>query len=193
MLAGVGFHGHDLIKMLAISKRESGWVPSVHNPTASTNDNSWGLFQLNTLGNLWNYYKGKGLNKPEDLLDPNTNVRMAKQLFDDHVKWFNNGFYPWGDYPNSGPGTSDGGLDIPGATAIVKKAGLGEAYDSGFTRSSGGGGGGSLSISGGHTFNINPSITITSSGNSNTDLRKLAKELARMVQHELSVTALRGN
>lgn len=199
MLYGVGFRGSQLIKMLAISKRESGWSPTAHNPDASTGDNSWGLFQLNTLGDLWNYYKGKGLSRPEELLDPNTNVRMAKALFDDNVRWKSNGFYPWGDYPGSGPGSSDGNIDIPAATAIVKSAGLGEAYDSMPTKASAPSsskivqGSNTMSVHGGHTFNINPNITITGSGNSNIDLKKLASELARLVKHEIEVQALRGN
>ena len=193
MLYGQGFRGNDLIKMLAISYRESNWVPSVHRNTPSTGDNSWGLFQLNTLGNNWNFWKDK-ISKPEDLLDPQTNVRMAKALFDAAVKEHDgNGFYYWGDYGKSGPGSSNGNLDIPAATAVVKKAGLGEAYDSGGGRAPLPTSGGSVSISGGHTFHINPNITIASSGNNATDLRKLAKELARMVQHEIQVTALRGN
>jgi hypothetical protein len=197
MLAGVGFHGSELIKMLAISKRESGWVPTAHNPDASTGDNSWGLFQLNTLGNLWNFYKQRGIGRPEDLMDANTNVRMAKQLFDVFAKDKHNGFYAWGDYPGSGPGSSDGNLDIPGATAIVKKAGLGEAFDGPSREPSPAApavqGSSNMTVKGGHTFNISPSITMNGTGNQSLDLKKLAKELARMVQHEIEVTALRGN
>jgi len=197
MLAGVGFHGSELIKMLAISKRESGWVPSVHNPHRSTGDDSWGLFQLNTIDDYWNFYKNK-VSKKEDLLDPQTNVRMAKVLFDEAVKSRKgNGFYYWGDYPHSGPGSSDSNLDIPGATAIVKKAGLGEAFDGPSREPSPAApavqGSSSMTVKGGHTFNINPSITMNGTGNQSLDLKKLAKELARMVQHEIEVTALRGN
>jgi hypothetical protein len=197
MLAGVGFHGQDLIKMLAISKRESGWVPSVHRNRRDTGDDSWGLFQLNTIDDYWNFYKNK-VSKREDLLDPQTNVRMARVLFDEAVKSRKgNGFYYWGDYPHSGPGSSDSNLDIPGATAIAKKVGLGEAFDGPSQATAPTApavhGSSNMTVKGGHTFNISPSITMSSAGSQALDLKKLAKELARMVQHEIEVTALRGN
>jgi hypothetical protein len=60
--------------------------------------------------------------------------------------------------------------------------------------SGGGGGGGSVSVSGGHTFNINPTINV-SGGNSgsNIDLQKIAHEIAVLTRRELELEMLRSN
>ena len=193
MLHGAGFRGAELIKMVAISNRESRWVPTAHNPNTATGDNSWGLFQLNTLGKLWDFYKGKGVGKPEDLMNPQTNVNMAKELFNWGKKAKNNGFWAWGDYDNSGPGSSDGHLDIKTATDVVTNAKLGDPSDLGPVATRSGAGGGAFTMNAGHTFHINVPVTMTGSANSTNDLQRIAKEVARLIQREVETMKLRTN
>lgn len=57
----------------------------------------------------------------------------------------------------------------------------------------GGGGVGGMSVIGGHTFNISPTINLNGSGNgSPADLQKIARELAIMVRREIELEALRS-
>jgi len=60
--------------------------------------------------------------------------------------------------------------------------------------SGGGGGGGSVSVSGGHTFNINPTINVSGGGTgSQIDLQKIAHEIAVLTRRELELEMLRSN
>lgn len=63
------------------------------------------------------------------------------------------------------------------------------------TRMSGGsGGGGSVSLSGGHTFNISPTINVSGGGSgSQIDLQKIAHEIAVLTRRELELEMLRSN
>lgn len=67
--------------MTAISLAESSGNPRAFNPNASTGDKSYGLFQVNMLGGLGpERMKQFGLKKEDELFDPATNVRAAKQI-----------------------------------------------------------------------------------------------------------------
>lgn len=197
LLYGAGFRGNDLIKMLAISERESGWNPTAHNPNRSTGDNSYGLLQLNTLGNLWSFYEQRGLTSREQLLDPLTNVRMAKELFDASKKWNDgNGFYYWGDYANSGPGSALGHTDTAKAAEIVNSMDFNRGDPVvgliNETKASSRGSGSNVSVMGGHTFNISPTIQMSGNG-SGADLQQIAREVARMIQRELELSSMRSS
>ena len=197
LLYGVGFRGNDLIKMLAISERESGWNPSAHNPNRSSGDNSYGLLQLNTLGSLWSFYEQRGLTSRDQLLDPLTNVRMAKELFDASKKWNDgNGFYYWGDYANSGPGSALGHTDTAKAAEIVNSMDFNRGDPVvgllSETKSASKGSGSNVSVMGGHTFNISPTIQMSGNG-SGSDLQQIAREVARMIQREIELSSMRSN
>lgn len=197
LLYGAGFRGDDLVKMLAIAKRESGWNPSAHNPNASTGDDSYGLFQLNTLGDLWSFYQSRGLSSKDQLFDPLTNVSMARELFEAAKRERSgNGFYYWGDYAGSGPGSAMGHTNVEEAASIVNSMN----FDRGDpivglmdeVRTSSKASSGSVSVVGGNTFHINPTINMMGNG-STGDLQQIAKEVARMIQRELEVSSLRNN
>lgn len=67
--------------MAAISLAESGGRTNAHNPNRETGDNSYGLWQINMIDNLGSERrKIFGLKRDEDLWDPATNVRAAKQV-----------------------------------------------------------------------------------------------------------------
>ena len=80
-LQAAGFKGDALRKAWAISQRESGGRPDAYNGNAGTGDQSYGLFQINMLGNLGPARRKQyGLKSNEDLLDPATNARVAYQM-----------------------------------------------------------------------------------------------------------------
>jgi len=67
--------------MAAIAMAESGGRTNAHNPNRSTGDNSYGLWQINMIDNLGQERRRQfGLKRDEDLWDPATNVRAAKQV-----------------------------------------------------------------------------------------------------------------
>jgi hypothetical protein len=88
-----GFSGNDAQTMAAIAKAESSGNPNAHNPNAATGDNSYGLAQINMIGGLGPArLKQFGLKNNEQLLDPQTNLRAAKQVKD------SSGFGAWTTY-----------------------------------------------------------------------------------------------
>jgi len=81
VLKQAGFTGEGLKMAWAIAMRESGGKPSAFNGNAGTGDKSYGLFQINMLGNLGPArLKELGLKSNEDLLDPLTNAKAAFKM-----------------------------------------------------------------------------------------------------------------
>jgi hypothetical protein len=67
--------------MAAIALAESGGRAKAHNPNRSTGDNSYGLWQINMIDRLGTERRRQfGIKSDEDLWDPATNVRAAKQV-----------------------------------------------------------------------------------------------------------------
>ena len=91
--AQAGFTGNDLFEILSITGRESDWRPGAYNPNAATKDLSYGLAQINMLGNLGPARRKQfGIAANEDLYDPYTNMRAAYSMFQ------GGGFNAWGPY-----------------------------------------------------------------------------------------------
>lgn len=81
VLRQAGFKGNALRTAYGIAMRESGGRADAFNPNRSTGDQSYGLFQINMLGNLGpSRRKQYGLQSNEQLLDPLTNARVAYRL-----------------------------------------------------------------------------------------------------------------
>ena len=96
-LQRAGFKGQGLRTAYAIAHRESGGRADAFNGNAGTGDKSYGLFQINMLGNLGPARRQQfGLAKDEDLLDPLTNARAAYQLSKGGTD-----FGAWGIGPNA--------------------------------------------------------------------------------------------
>jgi hypothetical protein len=140
ILRKAGFKGKALETAYAVMMAESGGNPRAHNPNASTGDNSYGLFQINMLGNLGPArLKQYGLKSNEDLFDPLTNARVAFRMSGGGKNW-----QPWSAYKNGSyqqylkagssaeaplQATVPGPPDIPAETRmtlnqIFKRAGL---------------------------------------------------------------------
>jgi hypothetical protein len=102
MLKLVGFKGNSLKTAWAVVMRESRGNSNSHNKTSSTGDNSYGLFQINMIGNLGEIRKEKfGIKSNAELLDPVTNAQAAFYMT-------NRGkdFGSWGLGSNAYDGTS---------------------------------------------------------------------------------------
>ena len=66
----------------AIAQPESGGNPRAHNTNTATGDDSYGLWQINMLGKMGpERLKKFNLRSPEDLYDPQTNARVALQMY----------------------------------------------------------------------------------------------------------------
>lgn len=78
ILYEVGFRGQNLKEAWAIVMRESTGRPTAHNDNASTGDNSYGIFQINMIGDLGEARRDKfDLKSNKDLFDPTRNAEIA--------------------------------------------------------------------------------------------------------------------
>lgn len=92
-----GFRGDSLKKAYAIAMRESGGRPTAFNPDVSTGDQSYGLFQINMLGNLGPARRKQfGLTSNEELLNPEKNAQVAFRMSKGGTDWG-----AWGIGPNA--------------------------------------------------------------------------------------------
>ena len=106
LLAAVGFEGKALKTAWAVAMRESRGHPTSHNKNASTGDNSYGLFQINMIGNmgvdrLARFKDRIGITKMADLLDPVANAKAAYYMTAGGKDWSS-----WGLGPNAYDGSS---------------------------------------------------------------------------------------
>ena len=92
-LREAGFPEPIIPTMTAVIQAESSGNPFAHNPSAP--DDSYGLAQINMYGGLEaERLKQFGLKSKEQLFDPATNLRAAKQIYDQQ------GLGAWGAYTN---------------------------------------------------------------------------------------------
>ena len=76
--------------MTTVAWRESRCQRAARNLDRRTADQSYGLFQINVLGDLWKESRDRcGLQRPEELLDAHTNVACAATLYRAY------GYQPW--------------------------------------------------------------------------------------------------
>lgn len=95
ILQQAGFEGEGLANAMKIAKAESNYRPWAWNPHGG--DLSYGLFQINMLGDLMDERLGKTwkakdgstfkLNRPEDLYDPLTNAKVAYHMSQKGYNW----------------------------------------------------------------------------------------------------------
>jgi hypothetical protein len=160
-----------------IANRESGYNSNAYNPTASTNDLSFGLFQVNmdpSEGGTDALRKFPWLKGNYDKLwDPQTNVEVAAgwKMADGINR--GNIFHHWGgtpEAPTSGTGGYKAADPVPSSPGPL-------------TRSTGGGSTNMITVS--------PTINITTSGNSGVDVQQMAKEVTRILEREVRLTMMR--
>jgi hypothetical protein len=113
LLQAVGFEGKALKLAWATVMKESRGHPTSHNKTASTGDNSYGLFQINMIGSLGSDRRAKfGINSDAALLDPVTNAKAAYYMTAQGTDWGS-----WG----LGPNAYDGDPAEPSLTKWIPK------------------------------------------------------------------------
>ena len=78
ILAQAGFKGEQLVEMVAIAKRESGWTPEAHrtNNPKRNDVGDFGLTQINYT-NVPTLVANHVINNVQDLLDPVKNAKAA--------------------------------------------------------------------------------------------------------------------
>jgi len=88
LLETVGFEGKALKTAWAIAKRESNGRPMAYNGNRKTGDSSYGIFQINMLGNLGIDRKEKfNLESNKDLFDPVTNAEITYYMTQGGTDW----------------------------------------------------------------------------------------------------------
>ncbi|NDB56977.1 hypothetical protein EB001_00765 [bacterium] len=186
------FKKEDIWKMLAISWRESRWNPNAY--VKDNDDDSYGLFQINMLGDMGpKRAKDFGINDYKELLNPITNTKAARILYGggNLSHWSVNG-NPLGDIPES---TIKASKEIAGSLGFP----TGDPSDKGYTptkkinQSSSS----PTTIKTGettnNTFNINPTINVTSTGSVSMDAARLAKEVTKLIDRELKMNMVRNS
>lgn len=102
ILQQAGFKGEALKIAYAIAMAESGGNARAYNGKGP--DNSYGLFQINMLGNMGPARRKQyGLSSNDDLFDPLTNAKVAFKLSNGGKNW-----QPWATYTGSDGKGSDG-------------------------------------------------------------------------------------
>jgi hypothetical protein len=88
LLGAVGFEGNHLKEAWAVAKKESHGNPLNHNGNRKTGDNSYGLFQVNMLGQMGNDRRAQfGLASNAELLNPVKNAQVAYHMSNGGKNW----------------------------------------------------------------------------------------------------------
>jgi len=88
LLETVGFEGTGLKKAWSIAKRESNGRPLAYNGNKNTGDSSYGLFQINMIGNLGPERLEKfDLQSNKELFDPVTNAEITYYMTNGGSDW----------------------------------------------------------------------------------------------------------
>lgn len=88
LLSAVGFEGKALKVAYAVAKKESNGRPLAHNGDSQTGDNSYGLFQINMIGDLGPERLEKfNLKSNKELFDPVINAQIAFHMTNGGKDW----------------------------------------------------------------------------------------------------------
>jgi hypothetical protein len=188
ILYNAGFRGEDLVAALAISWRESRWDAGAF--VSDEDDLSYGLMQINMIPGATNPEGNRrdwGISSNEALFDPATNARIAYEKYKWNRSNNRDAFQDWEIGGNHLSGTSS---IYPEATRIVNDMGL-RGGDGAFSAPGPSSRSSMTSVSGNHTFNISPNITLNGSATGD-DLRRIATEVARLIEQEVKRTTLRS-
>lgn len=109
-LRQAGFAEDIIPTMTAVTMAESGGNARAHNPNRQTGDNSYGLLQVNMIDGMGPERRSQfGIDSDDQLFDPATNFRAAKQIYDQQ------GIGAWGAYTNGSYKKHMGSDVSPGA------------------------------------------------------------------------------
>ena len=94
LLEAVGFEGSALKMAWAVAKKESNGRPMAYNGNRKTGDSSYGIFQINMLGNLGDDRKEK--------FDLRSNVLLFDPVINAEITYYmTKGGVDWSSWPNS--------------------------------------------------------------------------------------------
>jgi hypothetical protein len=100
LLKSVGFEGSALKMAWAIAKAESNGRPMAYNGNRNTGDSSYGIFQINMLGNLGDVRKEK--------FDLRSNVLLFDPVINAEITYYmTNGGKDWSSWKGLTPTTKD--------------------------------------------------------------------------------------
>lgn len=183
-----GYSGSDLQKALGISWRESRWDPRAFNPR--NKDLSYGLFQINMKGDLGpSRRKKSNLSNNEELFDPETNVRVARQMLDEsHGEW-----RPWRKNMKVAGSEMDGWkspiTDMSKAAAVISSVDRsGDPMPNIASR-----GGSTTVVHGGNNITIAPVININGGSDVYRDMAYVARECSRLLKSETDIVMMRSS
>lgn len=108
---------NDLVTATAIPARESSYVPSKHNLNPQTQDDSWGLWQIDVQTNP-TLLQQLGLSNASDLQNPYNNAVAMAALY----KSAGNTFNAWGPYKGLSPTYGISPQELSAAQAGVMQA-----------------------------------------------------------------------
>jgi hypothetical protein len=95
LLKAVGFEGNALKTAWAVAMKESNGRPLAYNGDSSTGDHSYGVFQINMIGNLGEDRREKfDLTTNKDLFNPVTNAEIAFYMTNGGKDWSSWKVYP---------------------------------------------------------------------------------------------------
>ena len=88
LLETVGFEGSGLKQAWSIAKRESNGRPLAYNGNRKTGDSSYGIFQINMIGDLGPERLEKfDLESNKELFDPVTNAEITYYMTNGGIDW----------------------------------------------------------------------------------------------------------
>jgi len=95
LLEAVGFEGKALKTAWAVAMKESNGRPLAYNGDSGTGDHSYGVFQINMIGNLGEDRREKfDLTTNKDLFNPVTNAEIAFHMTNGGKDWSSWKIYP---------------------------------------------------------------------------------------------------
>ena len=99
LLKAVGFKGKALRTAWAVSKAESNGRPFAFNGNAKTGDSSYGIFQINMIGNLGSHRQDKyNLDLYTELFSPVKNAQIVYRMTKSGTDWSSWPSYTKGAY-----------------------------------------------------------------------------------------------
>jgi hypothetical protein len=109
LLSAIGFEGKALKMAWTVAQKESNCRPMAINNNSKTGDNSYGIFQINMIGELGEARLEKfNLDSKKELLDPVTNAKIAFHMSAKGADWSSWTYLDgerfkalWAEYPSS--------------------------------------------------------------------------------------------
>jgi D-alanyl-D-alanine carboxypeptidase len=192
LLSKHGYSGDLMQKLLAISKRESGWQPGLIVDRPSTGDLSYGLFGINMLGDMGpNRRKALGIETNLGLLDPDMNIRAVDLLIADGRRK-GKPLWHWGEYKDMDPMTG-ATKHLSEARAAMTEAGFGDPAVDIPPAMRGSGGGTTVLRSSPTSITVAPVFHLNIQQLSQNEAQRVVSMVSSMLEREVALKVARTN